>query len=307
MVDELLTPLLESWPRALAAEFRSYWEQHDEPGSAPPFWLTLPETIYEMGRLGRPALRSDAMAHLLRGQLCLYFAIRILDDLLDGHAPPGRLSLLPSLFLLDAERCFELVHGLSTAFTSTYREALRNTLDGIVRVEELHRDPEAGVESLLEAYARVDSVLSVGMTAALELTGRRSEIPKMQIFSQEMGKASQILDDIYDMEEDLASGKVNVPLRIALGPVRDRVESPEAIRESYRGLLDASWKDKVEMVAEECFQRAEEAAAGLPFLPCDEYIAGYRVAIRHALTSPGQSEWGVQGVWHMIPGSAPGI
>ncbi len=306
MVEELLSPVLDSWPPQLAVGFRSYWADHYEPGSSPPFWLTLPETIYEGGRLGRPVLRSDATAQLIRGQLCLYFGIRILDDLLDGHALRGLLSLLPNIFLLEGERCFEMVPGLSTTFISTYRDAVRTTLAGIVRVDGLHRDPEADVESLLEAHAQVDAVLSVGTTAALELTGRQGEILRMQVFFQEMGKASQILDDICDMEEDLAAGKINVPLRIALGPSRCGERSLEDIRTSYAAMLNDSWKSAVEEVAEECFRRAEEVSADLRFFPGDKYIAGYRAAIRHALTLPNRTERVVLGVWRMISDSTPG-
>jgi hypothetical protein len=207
------------------------------------------------------------------------------------------LAVASDLFLLEGERIFESVPDLPSAFSALCKEAVRDTLMGIVRVDELQRDPHSEVEALLEGYAKVDSVLSVGTVAALEVMGRQEDIPRIHVFSRELGKASQILDDLYDMEEDLASGKVNVPVRIAFDGSLPAKKPIDESADLPKDLLDDSWRAKVGEVVKPCLLRAREALSGLRISLDEDYVEDYGTAIETALATCGQDGQESVGMW----------
>jgi hypothetical protein len=297
MVNQILEPVLKTWPATLQEEFRAYQVDRRKSPSGFPLWLALPEAICKGGNLEPPETRGKTAELILRGQLCLFLGIRILDDLLDGQSLGGRLALLSDLFLVEGERSLELTPRLSHAFHGVYKQAVRDTLMGIVQVDELQRDLHSGEQALLESYAQVDSIFSVGTEAALDVTGRQADIPESKRFYHEVGKASQILDDLYDMAEDLASGRINVPVRLALAGASVTPESLEEVLGVYEDLLDEAWVEAVGKVAERCLDRAEAALAVLKVTPEHDYVAGYRTSIRDALASRGKIEPEPAGAW----------
>ena len=77
---------------------------------------------------------------VLWGQTCLFYAVRLQDDLLDGELPGSPLALAPILFLTEADRAYSSIFHRDAAFWKHYRQALETTVAGIVRVAELQRD-----------------------------------------------------------------------------------------------------------------------------------------------------------------------
>jgi hypothetical protein len=226
-LDERLQRFVGTWEPSLGREFLQYdrvlreksrrapsaWGQ-----TAPePYWKELPRWLAGQKGNGPGLVAQEFLDTVLWGQTSLYYAVRLQDDLLDGALPRSPLALAPLLFLTEADRAYSSVIDRTAGFWKHYRLALETTVSGIVRVAEMQRDPAARAYELLQAYGCVDALFSVGASAVCERMGIEDTIPRVNEFVSELGKVLLTLDDMEDIEEDLADGRLNYPARILLG------------------------------------------------------------------------------------------
>ncbi len=234
MMTGVITPVdglerfVRTWEPLLARQFFEYdrllrskahrppaaWGER-EPG---PYWKELPRWLAERKGNGRRAVPPEFLEAVLWGQNCIFYAVRIQDDLLDGELARSPLTMAPLLFMTEAERAFSSVLDAKSEFWGHYRQALETTVAGITRVAELQRNPAARADDLLEALGCVDSVLSVASSAVCGQMGADEDIPQVNTFVRELGKALLALDDAADIDEDLRDGRLNYAARMLLDP-----------------------------------------------------------------------------------------
>lgn len=225
------------------------------------YWNDFPGWILRASR-GR-SVTPEFVDAVSRGQTCLFYSVRIQDDLLDGHIPPTRLSPAPLIFLTEAERAFASVIGGGARFWGRYRSALGRTVSGILEVARLQRDRLTTPDVLLRAYGDVDAIFSVGGAAVCECIGKPGWIGAVETFVSEMGKVLLCLDDLDDIEEDLRAGRVNYPARVLL--------ADELSAGTDLALLAGEWDRRLDRAAatilvttlRECLFRAAEAIGPL--------------------------------------------
>lgn len=285
-----LAGFLSTLPAGLSALFIKYDErlrsqsQRRPPAwdgaETDPYWKHLPEWIIERESGASSRLPANFVETIIWGQTALFYAIRIQDDLLDGQLQHSSLRLAPPLFLSEAERAFSSVMASDDDFWRHFRRATHATIGGIVRVWELQHERESPPDELLQAYASVDAIFSVGSAAIYGKLGLMASVPPISQFVGELGKVLLALDDADDIEEDLNDGRFNYVAKMLLGRSEPRAASPEYLAETCRRRAKEGGCSEIKAQLELCLERASEAVAPLELQPAIELIEETRIAVQ---------------------------
>jgi hypothetical protein len=289
MLDGRLREFVERWEPSLAREFLGYnrllraksrrpacaWGQTD----SGPYWNELPRWLAEWGGRGPKVVSPEFLETVLWGQTCLFYAVRLQDDFLDGGLRRSPLVLAPLLFLTEAERAYSSIIDRDAAFWKHYRRALETTVAGIVRVDELQRDPRATANELLQAYGSVDAIFSVGPSAVCERLAIRDRIPRVWKFVRELGRVLLVMDDLEDIEEDIADGRLNYPARILLGRRRVAETDVRLLAKTWHPVVRAKEFDEIKATLLHCLSRAGNAIRPLGLPGAMDLIETTRLAV----------------------------
>jgi hypothetical protein len=177
-----------------------------------PFWLLAPGWYLD-SRAQRPILQD-----LLYAQYCLLLSIRIHDDLLDAQATSSWLIPVGDDLLVEAQTMFERYSRGEAR--SLFGSAVRETLYAIAVVDRSQRAPRGMPVSSRSLYADVAAVFSVATGAALACLKKEREYRTFRRFAADLSIASQLLDDLADVEEDAARGRLNVAAAMLIGSSR---------------------------------------------------------------------------------------
>jgi len=248
------------WPPLLASEARRYLTSgRSDRGAArlsaplPYTWLRLPSWLLAKFRK-RPA-REDLrfLVDVLFAQYALFLYIRIHDDLLDRHVESPWLVYVADRYLVESETAFARHLG-DRRFWTLFRACVAETLDGIAETHALQRRRRPDVTAMLESYARVAAIFKLGAAAVLIRHRRISLYPRVAAFKDELAIASQVIDDLDDVDEDLADGR----------------------RNSVAAMLDRSRSGGVVTAVDELERRLRSAALAIQPLrlrEADRYVA----------------------------------
>jgi len=218
-VQERLRRLFRGQPTHLRNSASRYFREHGRrlvrrrrQDAVNPFWLLAPGW-YLTSREQRGILHD-----LLYAQYCLLLTIRIHDDLLDAQATDSWLILVGDDLLVEAQTVFEQ-HSRGHA-QSIVGSAVRTSLYAIADVDRLQRASRGMPISARGLYADVAAVFSVAAGAALARLNRYDEYRTFRRFASDLSIASQLLDDLADVEEDAAHGRLNVAAAMLIGSPR---------------------------------------------------------------------------------------
>jgi hypothetical protein len=232
-----------------------------------PFWLLAPAWYAH-----EPAERR-VLPDLLFAQYCLLLTIRIHDDLLDEQAQGSWLILVGDNLLVEAQAVLARSVDRS-GFWSIFRAAMRKTLHGIAEVDRLQCGRYGMPASARRLYADVGSVFSVGVAAVCARTNRLADYSRFQRFASDLAIAGQLLDDLADLEEDAARGRLTVAATTLMGSRRLIVRCREqAFRRRFlaRRVLVDGGADAVIDLARAHLQAAARTAARMDPPQAAEY------------------------------------
>ena len=290
-LDERLQRFVKTWEPSLSREFLQYdrllraksrrppsaWGQ-----TAPePYWKELPHWLAGQKRNGARVVPPGFLDTVLWGQTSLFYAVRLQDDLLDGKLPRSPLALAPLLFLTEADRAYSSVIDSNAGFWKHYRLALETTVAGIVRVAEMQRDTIARADELLQAYGCVDALFSVGASAVCERMGIADQIPGVKEFVSELGKVLLTLDDMDDIEEDLADGRLNYAARILLDRKIATGTDLSLLAKTWHLNARSAGFDEIRRTLMGCLIRAADAIGPLELQPAMDLIETTRAAVQN--------------------------
>ena len=232
-----------------------------------PFWLLAPAWYLE-GRNDRACLND-----ILFAQCCLFLTVRLHDDLIDGQTHGSWLILAGDDLLIEAQDQLAR-HVEDAAYWSLFRRAARKTLHGIAEVDRLQTQPSGMPASSRRLYASVAAILSVGVGAVFARTGRLAEYPMFERLFADLAIASQLLDDLEDVEEDAARGRLNVAATTLIGSRRLASRCRDAsVRRTIlarKMLLDGRAAAVIDMARGHA-QRAARTASVMKFSPGVDY------------------------------------
>jgi hypothetical protein len=234
---------------------------------------------------GVAPLPEGDLESILFGQSCLFYAIRLQDDILDGALTRSPLALAPILFMSESARAFTPFMGAKTAFRQHYHEAIESTARGIALVAEMQREPVADPDRLLELYGLVDAALAVGSLAVCHLVGRGEWVLRVRTFVSELGKVLLVLDDLDDVEEDLKDGRITYPVRALLTAAAAANPDPRALSESWKNRAHPAGFSPLSDVLGEALRRAASAIESLGLREAMNLIGRVDHAVRRIVDS----------------------
>jgi len=201
---------LEAYFGALESRFRSY-RNAPYPWTSLPSWRVLPLMLAERYRRdsGRAPLPAGLLRDIRWGQYCLYLFTRFQDDCFDGQSTAPVSIYAADQCLFEAERVFSRHIPKKSWFWPVYNDSLRITTQSIVEVDRLQQNKDTRPEQLLDGYARVGEILKAGSAAVCATMGQKIAFHPASLFSDEMAKAGQIMDDLQDLGEDLGRSRYN--------------------------------------------------------------------------------------------------
>jgi len=304
-LDERLERFVGTWDPSLTREFLRYdsllrtksrrslcaWGQTG-PG---PYWKKLPHWLAGRGGNVPREISTKFLDTVLWGQTCLFYSVRLQDDLLDGELSRSPLAPATLLFLTEADRAYSSVFNRNTDFWKHYRRALGTTVTGIIRVAEMHRDLAVPARELLQVYGSVDAVLSIGSLAVCVCRGMADWIPRVNAFVRELGKVLLALDDMEDFEEDLADGRLNYPARILLIGRRVGKADLSLMARTWHRHVRVEGFDEIKTTLLRCLSRAGDAIGPLRLQPAMELIETTRGAVRNLTTCKAAEMKGKEG------------
>jgi hypothetical protein len=257
-----LASLIQTWPDRLAQEFVTYRQAKAPPdGTSGPYWRDLPIWLLNRDRQSPAEKLTEILEEIGWGQFCFFLALRIQDDLIDGQTQRPTLGLCSSLFLLEGERALASVIRDDRSFAEFVRATLRGSIVGILRARVLQKDPRTIPSAVLEAYGEIDSVFSIGGAAVCSLGLSVLEVPRVTQFVREMGKVLQTFDDIEDLEEDHADGRLTFPALVAIQTDgADPGFPPDASVLRHR-LNDQNVRERIVRALDECLIAARSAVS----------------------------------------------
>jgi len=239
----------------------------------PAYWLLLPWWVWK-AKPRRPS--RGTLNDIVWAQYCLYLGVRIKDDLFDGQARHRNLHLACNAFLAEGERAFLAYFPPSSLFWSFYRRCMRSTQAAILRVDKIQRAAGAKPSDLLSEYPKVSALFKIGMFASCLLTQKRSWIPSLSRFADEMAIAGQILDDFQDISEDFVSGRLNYAALYCMKRDTTKHRNRSQLSATMAGrILFTDAADGIFTTVREHLDRAADALRVLPLRDGGLYLNRY--------------------------------
>lgn len=182
-----------------------------------PYWAVLPSSLLRAYG-GKEALHEhrDFLADAVWAQYCLFKCVRLQDDLYDGHDHDLSKVFVADHFLIEGARSLSKHFGSAGAFWEAFYGALDKTTRAILDADRLQTRPGGDPHDLLVAYARVDSIFTVGAAAVCIKFRRRADLAALSALVRTVGVASQILDDLEDFTDDLRRERFNYAAKVLL-------------------------------------------------------------------------------------------
>jgi hypothetical protein len=211
-IQKHLARCIGNWPGRAAIALNGYFSRGARTSgrtrlrAGHPIWLSLPEWL--VAKYRAPATTQAFLDDIQWGQYCLFLFVRIHDDLFDAHAADPALIYVADLLLIQSQEAFaRRISG--SLFWRFYRESLSTTLGGVLEVDRIQRRPRGMRDGDGWAHARVSTIFKVGAAAVCYRAGRARDLPRLSAYADRIAIASQTLDDLSDIDQDLRTGRLN--------------------------------------------------------------------------------------------------
>jgi hypothetical protein len=210
-----------TWDPALRDAFRRYASSRSRlrfgaRGGPHPYWLVFPDAVAGMHR--RTGMADNAfLRDVLYGQSCLFLAVKIHDDVFDGHTQDRSLMFAADHLLLDAHEAFEHHFARGSPFWDTYLSSLRRTLNAIVATDQRQIHRFGSVKSVRALAREGYAVCTLGVYAVCLKQRRMRLFSAIRRCTEELAFVGQLLDDLEDMQEDMKRGRENYAMQVLSG------------------------------------------------------------------------------------------
>jgi hypothetical protein len=181
------------------------------------------------------------------------------DDLLDRDTRAGCLVFAADMLQLEGARAFLAHFPHHSRFWTIYFESLTSTIHGMVRVDSMQRFRTGSVAALLKEYGRVCGIFRIGAAAVCARYSGMRDYRHAVRFWDEMAVASQLLDDLEDLDEDWYRGRYNSIVRIMLAGRSSVFPGRGPGLAAVKGKLAAGGIDRIARMLIRRIDRAEAA------------------------------------------------
>ena len=184
------------------------------PARRPPeegfYWLRVSRWLADSFRLTASAEGRALLGDLHWIQYCVYCVFRVQDDLVDGDAADPRLAVAANQLLVEASRCAARHFAGESPFWAVYRDTIDATSRAIVDLDRLQRTAERPPHAELELYENLAACLKIAAAGVAIAAGRTGDWRnRVSPALDRLAVAAQIVDDLRDLGDDLAQGRIN--------------------------------------------------------------------------------------------------
>ena len=273
--------LLHSFERYASSRGRLAHRARSQQGNADPYWLLVPQWLvarYPGRRRSDQRFLRDALC----GQFCTFLALKIHDDVFDGHVQDRSLIFATDYLFLSARDAFTPYFSATSSFWPFFDSSLRRTLSAIIETDhsQLHGyGPPSSVAALArEGYASCN----IAAYAVCLRLKRVSVFHKLARCTDELAFVGQLLDDFEDLQADFQRGRVNYAAWFLLGRSVNRRRN--VMQQVAREIVVNGSADRFFKMLQRHLQRAGEIAetVGMPELV--DYVRRYRKALEASET-----------------------
>jgi hypothetical protein len=279
---------IRSWPALTKNAVRSYLRLQrgrttpqkmlDRRVTDQPYWILMPFWLAErFARNNGRTISRRCMDDILWAQYCLFLFIRMQDDLFDTHTPCLPLIYASDSFLFEAERIFARYFPRNSPFWKIYIRCIEATIFAVASADGLEGRPVRSNAKLLSDYGNTSTICNVAAAAVCLKAGKGKTFPRVELFSKELMMAGAIVDDLLDMEEDLARGRFNYAVPFFL----PRAKMKRSLRRGNIRLIARNFRDRrrisgVFREIERHLARAKKTIVPIAVQGTNEYLASYR-------------------------------
>jgi len=148
-------------------------------------------------------------------QLCIYYALRIQDDLVDGDIPVSFHLIGANFFFVEALRCFiKLLPG--TEHVMAFHSLLNETSLAAVNIEQRSRSCSKDLSEMETAYQNLASALMYAIYILLHRRKQGAEYAVLRQCLSRIHMIEQIIDDLTDIQGDLDHGRFSLAVQLLL-------------------------------------------------------------------------------------------
>lgn len=184
------------------------------------YWLRISRWLADSFALSDSAAGRSLLGDLQWIQFCVYGLFRVQDDLVDGEAGDPRLAVEANQLLVEASRCAARHFAGDSDFWRVFRETIDATSRAIVSLDRLQRRPERPPHGELAAYEELAACLKIAAAGVSIAAGRDGDWRRrISPALDRLAVAAQIVDDLWDLREDLADGRINYVAWVLSQPV----------------------------------------------------------------------------------------
>ena len=220
------------------------------------YWLRVSRWLADSFRLTASPEGRALLADLHWIQYCVYAVFRVQDDLLDGEAADTRLAVETNHLMVEASRCAARHFPGDSPFWEVFRETIDATSRAIVELDSLQRSPDRPPGRELELYRDQAACLKIAVAGVCIAAGREGDWRhRISPALDRLAVAAQIVDDLRDVSDDLAEGRINHVAWYLCRPVFPA--SAEAIEAVVAASLATT--DRLGLLMDSVARRVDEA------------------------------------------------
>ncbi len=173
-------------------------------------WLAFPAWLASSLGVDQTAEGRALVADLCWLQYCVYAAFRVQDDLVDGETDDRTLAVATNPLLVEAARCSARHFDGASPFWEALHEGIAATTSAILEIRRIQRSTNRCRETETRLYAELSASLWIASAGVL-IAADRQELWTRQLRPalEALAVATQIVDDLRDIREDLDAGCVN--------------------------------------------------------------------------------------------------
>lgn len=173
-------------------------------------WLLVAGWLAESFGLASTAAGRRALPDLRWIQYCVYGVFRVQDDLVDGECGDPLLAVEANQLSSEAARCAARHFDGDSPFWDLFQGSIDQTSRALVTLQDLQRSAEREPHGELALYVDLAASLKIGAAGVAFAAGReRDWVERISPALDHLAVAGQILDDVEDVDEDLAEGRIN--------------------------------------------------------------------------------------------------
>lgn len=219
------------------------------------YWLQIAEWLADAFDLRSTERGRELFGDLCWAQYCVYGIFRVQDDLVDGESTDALVAVEANRLSTEAARCAARWFDGGSLFWAIYQRTIDQTSRAIVALHDLQRAAEREPHAELDLYVDLGACLKIAAAGVAIASGREDDWRRrVSPALDRLAVAGQVLDDLEDVEDDLADGRINYAAwwlcRPVFGATREALQAVVAFNlatgDRVPGLVEVARRHVVE-------------------------------------------------------------